>query len=85
MPGTWSSHYFVPLSSSQIVHKLTSEDESYVDIHDFSVPTIFEIGDISPSADVTYIYKSFWWVGMVSLVDIAAGDFVNIDFIHPHG
>ena len=32
--GTRSSYHFVPLSFSQIGHKLTSEDESYVDIHD---------------------------------------------------
>ena len=40
----------------------------------------------SPSAYVvTCIYNSFWWVSMVSLVDIAAGDVINTDFIHPHG
>ena len=57
---TWSSHHFIPMSSSWIGHKLTSEDESYVDIHDFNVPTLFEIGDISPSAYVTCIYNSLW-------------------------
>ena len=31
----------------------TSEDESYVDIHDFNVATFFEIGHVSPSAYVT--------------------------------
>ena len=67
-------------------HKLTSEDESYVDIHDFNVPTLFELGDISSSAfHVTCIYNSFCNVYMVSLVDIAAGDVVNIDFMYPHG
>ena len=45
----------------------------------------FEIGDISPSAYVTSMYNSFWWVVMVSLVIIAAGDVINIDFMHPHG
>ena len=28
----------------------------------------------SPSAYVTCVYNSFRWVGMASLVDIAAGD-----------
>ena len=28
----------------------------------------------SPSAYVTCGYNSFWWVGMINLVDIAAGD-----------
>ena len=50
VPVTRSSHHFVPLSSSRIGNQLTSEDESYVDFHDFSVPTLFEKGDISPSA-----------------------------------
>ena len=50
VPVTRSSHHFVPLSSSRIGNHLTSEDESYVDFHNFSVPTLFEKGDISPSA-----------------------------------
>ena len=83
--GTQSSHSFVPLSSSRIDNKLISEGESYVDIHDFNVSSLFEIGDISPSAYVTCIYNSFWWACMVSLVDIAAGSFINIDFKHPLG
>ena len=65
VPGTRSSHHFVPLRFLTIRHKLTSEDESYVDIYDFNVPTLLEIGYISPSAYVTCIYYSFSWVGMV--------------------
>ena len=38
----------------------------------------------SPSAYVNCTCNSFWWVGMVSLVDIAAGDAINIGFMHPH-
>ena len=83
--ATRSSHHFVPLSSSRIGHKLTSEDEPYVDIDDFNVPTFFEIGDISASPFFTCIYNSFWWVVMISLVGIAAGNVINIDFMHPHG
>ena len=71
--------------SSQIGHKLTSEDESYVNIHDFNIPTLFEIEDMSPSSYVTCIYNSFWLLCKVSLVDIAAGDVINIDLMHPHG
>ena len=85
MPVTLSSLHLVPLSPSQIGDKLTSEDESYVDIYDFNVPTLFEIGDISPSPYVTFIYNLFWWDGMVSLVDIAAGDVIILDFEHPYG
>ena len=39
----------------------------------------------SPSAYVNFVYNSFWWVGMVSLVDIPVGDVIDIDFIHLHG
>ena len=39
----------------------------------------------SPSAYVTCVYNSFWWTGMVGLVDIAAGDVINIDFTYPNG
>ena len=39
----------------------------------------------SPSAYVTCVYNSFWLDGMVSLVDTAASDVTNIDFMHPHG
>ena len=87
------------MPSSRIGHKLASEDESYVDIHDFNFPAIFEIGVISPSPYVTCIYNLPWLVGMVNLVDItagdlididflvdiAAGDVIDIDFMHPHG
>ena len=37
VPVTRSSHHLVPLSSSQIGPKLTSEDESYVDIQSISL------------------------------------------------
>ncbi len=84
VPGTRYSHHFIPLSSSRIAHKLTSEDEEFIDIHDFNLPTIFEIGDLNPSAYVTCIYNSFWWVGMITSVDITEGD-VEINFMHPHG
>ena len=39
----------------------------------------------SQSAYVTCIYNSFWRIVMVSLVGIAAGDVINIDFMHRHG
>ena len=39
----------------------------------------------STSAYVTCVYNLFWWVGMVSLVDIAAVDSINIDCMHPNG
>ena len=79
------SHHFVPLSSSWIGYNPTSKNESHVDIHGFNVPTLFEIGDISPSAHVTCICNSFLLVDMVSLVAIATGDVIDIYSMHPHG
>ena len=71
VPVTRSSHHLVPLPSSWIGTKLTSEDESYVDIQSISLCNL--------------CIKLILLIGMVSLVDIAAGDVINIDFMHPHG
>ena len=57
----------------------------YVDIHGLNVLTPFEMGDISPSACVTYLYHSFWWIVMVSLIDIAASEVFDINFMRLHG
>ena len=38
----------------------------------------------SPPDYVAFVYNSFWWVGIVSLVDIVACDVINFDFMHPH-
>ena len=38
-----------------INEKAKMKDESYLDIHDLNVLTLFEIGDINPSAYVTCI------------------------------
>ena len=37
----------------------------------------------STSAYVTCVYNLFRRLGMVSLIDIATGDVINIDFMHP--
>ena len=34
---SWSSHHLVPLSSSRIGPRLTSEEEPYVDIHSITL------------------------------------------------
>ena len=48
VPGTRSSHHFIPISSSKIAHKLSSEDESHAGTHDFNLPTTFQLCDIRP-------------------------------------
>ena len=79
VPGTRSSHHFIPLSSSKIVHKPSSEDESHTGTHDFNLPTTFQLCDIRPMTYVTCLYDSFWWVGLVTQVD------VKVQFMFPHG
>ena len=39
----------------------------------------------NPSAYVTFVYNSFWWVDIVSLVDISASDVTNSDFMLTNG
>ena len=73
VPGTRSSHHFIPQAASQIGHKLCSEDDSFVDIHDFNILTWVDIGDIGPSSYTTCVYNSFWWVGLVSHIDKEEG------------
>ena len=84
VPGTRASHHFVPVSSSRIAHKLTSEDDAFIDVHDFNVPTIFQITELTPSTYITCKYNSFWWVGLIKKVNEKEGD-VQVDFLHPHG
>ena len=84
VPGTKSSHHFVRQSSSKIAHKYTSEDEFYVDTHDFNLPAIVELSEITPSTYVTCLSDSLWWVGILCTVDASQSD-SKIDFMHPHG
>ena len=77
--GTQSSHHFIPLSSFKIAHMLSSEDKSYDGTHDFNLPTTFQLCDIRPMTCVTCLYDSFWWVGLVTQVD------VKVQFMFPHG
>ena len=48
VPVTRSSHHFIPQSASQFGHKLCSEDDLFVDIYDFKIPTRVDIGNIAP-------------------------------------
>ena len=84
VPGTQSSHHFIPLSSSKIAHKLSSKDESHAGAHEFNLPTTFQLCDIRPVTYVTYLYDSFWWVRLVTQVDVKQGD-VKVQFMFPHG
>ena len=65
-PGTQSSHHFIPLSSSKIAHKLSREDKSHADTHDFKLRTTFQSCDIRPMTCMICLYDSFWWFGKPS-------------------
>ena len=82
VPSTRSSHHFIPQSSSQIGHKLCSEDELFVDIHDSKILVWVDIGDIAPLSYISCMYNSLWWVGLVNKVDEEQGD-VDVQFMHP--
>ena len=84
IPGTWSSHHFIPLSSSNIAHNLSSEDESHARTYDFNLSITFQLCDIKPVTYVTCCYDSFWWVGLATQVDVEQGD-INVQFMFPHG
>jgi len=84
IPGTRSSHHFIPVSATEIGHKLTSEDTSFVDIINFNISSPLSTKDIQMSSYITCIYNAFWWVGLVTDVDSEEGD-VQVTFMHPHG
>ena len=84
VPGTRSSHHFIPQSASPSGHKLCSEDVSFVDIHDFKIPIRVDISDTAPSLYISCIYNSLWCVGLVNKVDEEQGD-VDVQFMHPQG
>ena len=85
MPGTRSSHHFVPISCNKIAHKLTSEDREFLQF-DFnkSLTKEIDIKNIKCFLYVSCIYDTFWWVGIVTEVNVHEGD-LKIEFLHPHG
>ena len=68
---------------SRFACKLSSEDKSHAGTHDFNLPTTFRFCDIRPMTYVTCLYDSFWWVGLVTQVDVEQGD-VKVQFKFPH-
>ena len=77
--GTRSSHHFIPLSS----FKKASKDKSHAGTHDFKLPTTFHLCDIRPMTYVTCLYDSFWYVGLLTQVDVEQGD-VKVQSMFPH-
>ena len=85
MPGTRSSHHFVSISCNNIAHKLASEDKWFLQF-DFekSLTKEIEVKNIKCFSYVSCIYNTFWWVGIVTEVNVHEGD-LKIEFLHPHG
>ena len=74
LPGTRSSHHFVPISCNKFAPKLTSEDREFFQF-DFNKSLTEEIQkSINCFSYVSYIYDTFWWVGIVTEVNVHEGD-----------
>ena len=85
VPQTRSSHHFVPISCNKIAHKLTSEDREFLQFDfDKSLTKEIDIKNIKCFLYVSCIYNTFWWVGIVTEVNVHEGD-LKIEFLHPHG
>ena len=84
VPETISSHHFVPISCNEITHKLTSGDREFLQF-DFEKLLTEEIviKNIKCFSYVTCIYDMFWWVGIVTEMNVREGD-LKIEFLHPH-
>ena len=88
IPGTRSYHHFISTSQSAISFKKTSKDNEvtgnfafFKDVNDVSTITIEQI---KVSEYISCVYDSFWWIGMVELVDLQNQD-IKVRFMHPHG
>ena len=85
MPGTRSSHYFVPISCNKIAHKLTSEDREFFQFDFYkSLTEEIDIKNIKCFLYVSCICNTLWWVGIVTEVNVHKCD-LKIEFLHPHG
>ena len=85
VPGTRSSHHFVPISCYKIAHKLTSEDIEFLQF-DFnrSLTKEIDIKNIKCFLYISCIYITVWLVGIVTEVNVHESD-LEIEFLHPYG
>ena len=75
VPETRSSQHFVPISCNKIVHKLTCENREFLEF-DFhkSLTKEVDIKNIKCFLDVICICNTFWWVGIITEVNVHEGD-----------
>ena len=71
VPGTRASHHFIPQSCNTIAHKLTSEDEKFIDTFDFDKNYIepINVNDIKSFSYVSCVSDDFRWIGLVEQVN----------------
>ena len=85
VPGTRSSHHFVPIPCNKIAHKLTSEDREFLQFDfDKSLTEKVDIKNIKYFQYVSCIYDTFWLVGIVTEVNVHEDD-LKIEYLHLHG
>ena len=85
VPGTRSSHHFVPISRNKTAHKLTSEDREFLQFDfDKSSTKEIDIKNIKCFLYVSSIYDTFCWVGIVTEMNAQEGN-LKIEFLLPHG
>ena len=83
--GTRSSHHFVLISCNKTAHELTSEDREFLQFDfDKSLTEEIDTKNIKCFSCVNCIYDTFWWVGIVTEVNVYQGD-LKIKFLYPHG
>ena len=74
MHRTRSSNHFVSISCNRIAHKLTSEDREFLQFDfDKSLMEEIDMKNIKCFLYVSYIYDTFWWVGIVPEVNVREG------------
>ena len=67
LPGTRSSHHFVPIFCNKTAHKLTSEDREFFQFDfDISLTKEIDIKNIKYFSYISCIYDTFCLVGIVT-------------------
>ena len=90
IPGTRSYHHYIPISSTKISFKTTSEDINFAGSTPISktikehVPTQNELCKFKLMDVVACKYDSFWWIGTIEKIDKENSDLM-VKFMHPHG
>ena len=74
----------VPISCNKITHKPTNEDREFLQFgFNKSLTEEIDIKSIKCFSHVSCIYETFWWVSIVTEVNVHESDLKN-EFLHPH-